>query len=99
MCLQGGRTRARALQSGLTLVWVNVQAETIYSAQSTGEFDMAAIHFSMDFEGWLNGQLNTMYAQVGTNSGKNIRFEIDVVDDLLPVSLDEALKSVAIYVI
>ena len=35
----------------------------------------------MDFEGWLNGQLNTMYAQVGTNSGKNIRFEIDVVLD------------------
>ena len=40
---------------------VDSKAETVYSAQSTGEFNMSAIHYSLDFEGWINNQLNKMY--------------------------------------
>ena len=39
--------------------------QTIYSAQSSGEYNFPAIHYAIDFEGWLNGRLGEMY-QVGS---------------------------------
>ena len=65
------------------------KAETVYSAQSTGEFNMSAIHYSLDFEGWVNSQLNKMYREAAECVGKEIRFEFDVVEQLLPVPVEE----------
>ena len=35
--------------------------QTIYSAQSSGEYNLPAIYYSIDFEGWLNGRLHQMF--------------------------------------
>jgi len=69
------------------------KAETIYSAQSTGEFNMSAIHYSLDFEGWVNSQLNKMYREAAECVGKEIRFEFDVVEQLLPFPVEEGEES------
>ena len=50
---------------------------------------MSAIHYSLDFEGWVNSQLNKMYREAAECVGKEIRFEFDVVEQLLPVPVEE----------
>mmetsp|Transcript_12862 Transcript_12862/g.20418 ORF Transcript_12862/g.20418 Transcript_12862/m.20418 type:complete len:308 (+) Transcript_12862:187-1110(+) len=75
------------------------ETDTVYSAQSTGEFNIGAIHYSIDFEAWLNSTLKEMYKDAAVEAtGTELRFEIDVVEELLSVKLEEALKFVAIHI-
>ena len=54
---------------------------------------MSAIHYSLDFEGWVNSQLNKMYREAAECVGKEIRFEFDVVEQLLPFPVEEGEES------
>jgi len=80
------------------------ETDTVYSAQSTGDCgdygsSLSAIHYSIDFESWLNSMLKEKYKDAAVEAtGNEIRFEIDVVDQLLPVEVEDALKFVAIHI-
>jgi len=65
-----------------------------FYAQSTGEFNIGAIHYSIDFEAWLNSTLKEMYKDAAVEAtGTELRFEIDVVEELLSVKLEEGTHS------